>query len=110
MSQLCWHGGTAQEVIIVEGFFDCLKVWQSLNPFVVALMGCSLSDEQERLLLDRFKRVTLLLDGDQAGQAAAKEIADRLLHRLFVRIVDVPQGTQPDELEEEALRALLLSA
>lgn len=33
------HRVKAQEVILVEGFFDCMKVWQSLHPFAVALMG-----------------------------------------------------------------------
>lgn len=57
------HRVTAQEVIVVEGFFDCMKVWQSLHPFVVALMGNSLSEHQERLLIKQFRTVTLLLDG-----------------------------------------------
>src|SRR5260370_20415490 len=65
------HRVTAPEVFIVEGFFDCMKVWQSLHPFVAALMGSSLSEHQERLLLKHFKKVTLLLDGDTAGREAA---------------------------------------
>jgi DNA primase len=101
------HRVTAEEVIVVEGFFDCMKVWQSGNPSVVALMGSSLSDAQERLLVERFQRVTLLLDGDEAGQAAASEIAGRLVRRLFVRILAVPKGKQPDQLSDEELVELL---
>jgi len=41
------------------GSLDCMKLWQSLNAPVVALMGCSLSEHQERLLLHQFKRITL---------------------------------------------------
>jgi DNA primase len=44
---------------MVEGFFDCMKVWQSLHPFVVALMGSSLSEHQEQLMIKRFTKVTL---------------------------------------------------
>jgi len=40
-----------QAMIVVEGFFDCLKVHQAGLPCVVALMGCSLSEHQETLLL-----------------------------------------------------------
>ena len=29
------HRVATAEVVIVEGFFDCMKVWQSLHPFVV---------------------------------------------------------------------------
>jgi DNA primase len=101
------HRVTAQEVIVVEGFFDCMKVWQSLHPFVVALMGSSLSDEQEQLLLGRFKRVTLMLDGDNAGREAAEEIAKRLVHRVHVRVVDLPEGKQPDQLSSDEINGLL---
>jgi DNA primase len=41
------HG---ESVVIVEGFFDCIKVHQAGLRCVVALMGCSLSIGQEELL------------------------------------------------------------
>jgi len=101
------HRVTAQEVILVEGFFDCMKVWQSLNPFVVALMGSSMSEQQEHIITARFKRVTILLDGDEAGRKAAEIIASRLIHRLHVRIIDLPDGKQPDEFPAEELAQIL---
>jgi DNA primase len=101
------HRVTAQEVILVEGFFDCMKVWQSLNPFVVALMGSSMSHQQEQIITARFKRVTILLDGDEAGRKAAEEIASRLIHKLHVRIKDLPDGKQPDEFPAEELAQIL---
>ena len=96
-----------EEVIVVEGFFGCMAVWQSLNPFVVALMGSSMSARQEELLTARFKRVTIMLDGDEAGQKAAEEIAGRLVHKMFVRIIELPESKQPDKLSPEELRKLL---
>ncbi len=101
------HRVTGKEVIVVEGFMGCMKVWQSLHPFVVALMGCSLSEQQEELLVSRFQQVTLLLDGDVAGRQAAEEIARRLVRKLWVRIVEVPDGRQPDELSEGIFNGLL---
>ena len=101
------HRVTAQEVILVEGFFDCMKVWESLNLFVVALMGSTMSQQQEQIILARFKRVTILLDGDEAGRKAAEEISSRLIHKLHVRIIDVPDGKQPDQLSIEELHLLL---
>jgi DNA primase len=95
------------EVIVVEGFFDCMKVWQAGQSSVVALMGSSLSEQQERLLLGRFKTVSLFMDGDDAGRTAAEEIAARLIRHMHVRIVEPPDGKQPDELDQEQLRALL---
>ena len=94
-------------MIVVEGFIDCMNVWQSGRPSVVALMGSSLSERQERLLVGRFQKVTLLLDGDDAGRTAAGEIAARLIRRVHVRIVEPPDGKQPDQLDHGQLNGLL---
>ena len=37
-------------LVIVEGFFDCMRLWQLGLRRVVALMGCSISDAQEEIL------------------------------------------------------------
>jgi DNA primase len=100
------HRVSGADVIVVEGFFDCMKVWQSGHTSVVALMGSALSERQDRLL-GRFKHVTLFLDGDDAGRNASEEIATRLVRRAHVRIVEPPDGKQPDQLDQEQLRALL---
>lgn len=93
-------------VIIVEGFFDCLKVHQAGIPPVVALMGSSMSEEQQKLL-SPFKQVILLLDGDAAGREGNQVIASKLLHSHFVKVVSLPDGKQPDQLSSEDLRSLL---
>jgi Toprim domain len=41
-------------LVVVEGFFDCLRVHQAGFRNVVALMEASLSEVQEKLLLERF--------------------------------------------------------
>jgi DNA primase len=101
-----FHRVSGEEVIVVEGFFDSLKVWQSGNVNVVGLMGCSLSVEQQELLA-RFKKIVLLLDGDDAGRRATDEIAARLVHSHFVRAINLDAGRQPDQLSSEELRNLL---
>jgi DNA primase len=93
-------------VIVVEGFFDCFKVHQAGLPCVVALMGCSLSLRQEELLCEHFREVVLLLDGDRAGRTAAAAIAQRLVPRVSTRIVEVPGGSQPDQLGADQIRCL----
>ena len=94
-------------VIVVEGFFDCMKVCQSGYPNVVALMGSSMSAAQEKLLCSRFQKVTILLDGDEAGKRGAEEIASRLVKKLYVRIVELQDGKQPDGMTAEELGNLL---
>jgi DNA primase len=99
------HG--IDRVIVVEGFFDCLKMHQAGFPCVVGLMGCSLSAHQEALLVERYRNVTLMLDGDPAGQQGSRLIADRLRPQCAVDIAKLVRGQQPDQLTTpEILRAL----
>ncbi len=99
------HG---KRVIIVEGFFDCFKVHQAGLPYVVALMGCSLSRRQTELLEQHFNEAVLLLDGDGAGRAASATIAAQLVPKLSTRVVQVPEGSQPDQLSEDQIRCLCI--
>jgi DNA primase len=94
-------------VIVVEGFFDCLKVHQAGMSCVVALMGCSLSTEQERLLTARFPKIVLMLDPDPAGRQASVLIADRLIRRCTIDMVQLSAGRQPDQLSSEDIQRVL---
>jgi DNA primase len=97
----------SRSVIVVEGYFDCLRVHQAGLPWVVALMGSSLSAEQENALLEHFDRIVLLLDGDAAGRAASRTLAARLSGRCRVAVVLVPDGAQPDQLSVTAIHKLM---
>jgi DNA primase len=99
------HG---ESVVVVEGFFDCIKVNQAGLPGVVALMGCSLSLRQEELLCEHFREVILLLDGDTPGRSAAAAIAQRLVRKVSTRLVEVPTGSQPDQLGADQIRCLCI--
>jgi DNA primase len=94
-------------VVVVEGFFDCLKVHQAGMMPVVALMGTSLYESQQRLLLERFHRVILMLDGDAVGRRAATTIAARLRSDVSVHVVPLPDLVQPDQLAPGAIREIL---
>ena len=104
------HRATATRqstVIVVEGFFDCLKVYQAGFGSVVALMGSALYESQRRLLLQHFRRVILMLDGDAPGRRAAAVVSARLSTDCPVRIVQLGENRQPDQLSEQELRQLL---
>jgi len=96
--------GGHDTVVIVEGFFDCLKVHQAGLPCVVALMGCYLSEEQEILLVGRFRNIALMLDGDRAGQYGSRLIADRLSGQCAVEIINLSMAQQPDRLTTAEIR------
>lgn len=107
------HGAAAtgsKTVIVVEGYFDCLRVHQAGIPFVVALMGTSLSASQARVLMGRFDRVVLMLDGDAAGRAGGRAISTKLSGKCTVAVANVPDGEQPDQLAPTAIQDLILQA
>lgn len=96
----------ANPIIVVEGFFDCMKVHQAGFPKVVALMGSSMSEAQRNFLID-FSRVVLFLDGDEAGESASKTIASELSVYTFVKVVRLALGQQPDQLSSDQIQAVL---
>jgi hypothetical protein len=100
--------GCGDSVVVVEGFFDAVNVHQAGLPCVVALMGCSLSRQQEALLQEHFREIVLFLDGDSAGRRAGPAIARRLVSRTSTRLVEIPDGTQPDMLGADPIRCLCI--
>ena len=83
-----------------------LKVQQAGLPSVVALMGSSLCEAQEKFL-QQFRHVVLFLDGDQAGREATGFIAARLISKTFVKVMNLPEGKQPDELSSDEIKKIL---
>lgn len=97
---------SGNHVIVVEGFFDALKVHQAGHP-VVALMGASFSQRQSELLLSHFTSVTLMLDGDESGRRATEVIAQLLKPKVSVSKVELPNGVQPDQLSSAEINVLV---
>jgi DNA primase len=100
-----------QPWVIVEGFFDCMKLHQHGCRKVVALMGSTLSAAQEELIRKHTNgnsHVIVMLDEDEAGQAGREDIACRLSRFCFVKVFPFEQpGTQPDDLSAEDVSSLL---
>jgi DNA primase len=98
----------SQELIVVEGFFDCVRVHQAGFSNVVALMGCTLSPEQTTLLCAACSQVVLFLDGDSAGRQALSAMSNTLeVHGLKVRKIRLPDGRQPDSMQTHDIQKLL---
>ena len=92
-------------LVLVEGFFDCMKLHQHGVRKVVALMGSTLSSAQEELIrqhTDRHSQVLVLLDEDEAGRAGREDMAARLARFVFVKThVFAEEGQQPSQLSAE---------
>lgn len=94
-------------VVLVEGFFDCMKVTQAGFP-CVALMGSTMSNAQQTLLAETFGQVILMLDGDEAGRKATEEIHERLRPVVYqVSAVELADGVQPDQLSAREIQDIL---
>jgi len=111
-SQVLFHYERARaaggdQVIVVEGFLDCMRVYQAGFPNVVALMGARLSPAQKTLLTTRFGEIVLLLDGDATGHAATTYICTDLKGACAVRPLLLPPGVQPDQMSPDELRQIL---
>ena len=96
-------------VIVVEGFFDALKVHQAGHS-VVALMGASFSQRQSELLVSHFASITLMLDGDETGRRATEVIAQLLQSKVAVNKVELPSRVQPDQLSSAEINLIVGSA
>ncbi len=96
-------------IILVEGFFDAIKLSILGYPNVVALMGSSLSDTQEKLILSLAEKILLFLDNDETGIEATNQIKERLINRAFIKVVRYPTGDkyQPEDFSKEDLQTLL---
>lgn len=105
---LHWALATGEpNVVVVEGFFDCLKVHQAGIRSVVALMGAALYQVPQRALTNHFSQVVLMLDGDATGQDAIMSIANRLRGQCTVSVVHLPRDVQPDQLSAAMIRDLI---
>ncbi|PNZ23810.1 DNA primase [Staphylococcus petrasii] len=86
------------EVILLEGFMDVIKADYSGLKTVVASMGTALSDEHITVLKKLTSNITLMFDGDFAGQEATLKTGQTLLQQgLNVFVVQLPKNMDPDE-------------
>jgi DNA primase len=93
----------AEHLVLVEGYWSVFRL-QTLGIPSVALMGRTLSPEQETLLIQAGVRMlSLMLDGDRPGREATGELLPRLAARFFVRVIHLPDGAEPDTVPEQFL-------
>ncbi|MGO9820656.1 MAG: DNA primase, partial [Solirubrobacteraceae bacterium] len=105
----------ADRMILVEGYTDVLALHQAGLRNAVGIMGTALTEEQVSELERIAHVLELCLDADRAGQDAMLRAA-RLARarKLELRVVGLPDGTDPADLVErdgaQALRTLVESS
>ncbi len=85
--------------IVTEGYTDVIACHRAGYTNTVATLGTAFTREHATKLESMTPRVTLLFDGDEAGQKAA----DRSLEVFFQVKIDVRICTLPDQLDPDEL-------
>ena len=73
-------------------------------------MGTSISDEQERLIIEtvgKNGKLTLMFNPDKAGERVTKEVLKRLIDKVYLKIIRLKIGLEPDSLSKEKINNLL---
>lgn len=84
-------------LVVVEGYFDQIALFENGVEYCVATLGTSLSDSHARLLKRYVDEVILVFDGDIAGRnASIRSMKPLLSQGLHARVVFLPQGLDPD--------------
>ena len=89
-----------QGIVVMEGYTDVIMAHQEGITNAVAVLGTALGERHVPLVRRFTDRITLVLDGDEAGQRRTMQILDELL-ALFVaqeidlRILTLPSGADP---------------
>jgi DNA primase len=87
----------ADRLVIVEGYFDVIRLMLAGITEVVAPLGTSLTEQQAAIIHKYTKNVYLLYDSDQAGLKATFRAGDEFLSNgISVRVISLPDGEDPD--------------
>ena len=89
------------QVILVEGYLDCIKLHQYGIENTVASLGTAFTSEQARLLKRYAEKVIIIFDGDEAGQRETERALDVMKEAgLEAAVVTLPGSQDPDEYIE----------
>jgi DNA primase len=99
-------------VVVVEGYFDAVRLLSAGLDAVVAPLGTALTEQQATMLARYTRTAFLLYDSDRAGLKATFRAGDELLrHGFAVQVVTLPEGEDPDSFVDthgaDALREQL---
>lgn len=97
-------------LLVVEGFFGAMWLYQCGFRNVVALMGASCSARQGALITGLVAEdglVCVMPDGDSGGKACALSVFEQTGSARRVHWIRLEEGSQPDSFSGAELHALL---
>ena len=91
-----------ERLLVVEGYFDVVRLMAAGIDAVVAPLGTALTEAQAALVRRYATNVFLLYDSDQPGLRATFRSGDELLrHGVSVQVVTLPSGEDPDTFVDQ---------
>jgi DNA primase len=88
-----------KQVVVVEGYTDCMAPFQAGVQNVVATLGTALTEQHVQILRRYADEVVLIFDSDQAGHKAADRALNIFLASgVDVKLASVTSGKDPCDL------------
>lgn len=97
-------------IILVEGLFDMLNMWQLGYKNTLCIFGASNFGRDKLDLVDKIgvNRVDIMMDPDAPGQMAADKIQSLLDSKnIYSRIIKLPLGHDPGDITKDIAEAAL---
>ncbi len=103
-----------KEIILVEGNIDIITMHKFGFTNTVAICGTAFTENHARLIKRNADKITILLDGDEAGKKSALKTAEILVEAGMVpEVVLLPGDIDPDSFlyssGKQAMEKILLS-
>lgn len=96
------HIRKKEQVVIFEGFADCISAVRAGVENSVATMGTALTDQHIQLLKRNTNQVLICYDSDSAGLNAANRAVNMLQETgLTVKVALMPDNMDPDDYIKE---------
>jgi DNA primase len=96
------HIRSQDEAYVVEGYMDCLALYQFGIKNVVATLGTALTADHAKALKKLCNKVVVVFDGDEAGKRASEKSLPVLLEAdLHARCLTLRDEYDPDEFLRE---------
>lgn len=90
------------EVVVCEGYTDVIGFARAGMSRAVATCGTALTEDHVKVLSRFTRRIVLAYDADEAGRSAAERVYEwEKGHGVEFRVVELPAGSDPDELSRE---------
>jgi DNA primase len=100
----------ADSVVLVEGYFDHARLFESGFAFCVATCGTALTPSQARQLAAMAGSVLVCYDADPAGVKASLRAVEILLaERCYPSVMVLDPGTDPDDFVRKSGAAAFLT-